>query len=745
MGQSRNYDHLFDLDCEPLEDLLSKVQISSQHFSGKTVFLTGGARGIGKEAAIGLGYLGANVVIVDKRKNGQQVTDDINATGGKSLFIHADVSLPENIKKAFQRAHKEFGKIDILINNAVHFTIATFEEMSVEEWDLTQRTNIGAMMHAIKWALPEMREDGHGIIMNLVGPEGMAYAAAMSSSKVAMRSLLYSLSSEIGSDEGISILGFAPGFVSTPLVADVFVKYCERIDVDFEEYVCTISRNQGYKGLMPVAHCAASLIHTLANASEFHGLIADAFIPLEKYKIIDVNNDETPTSGVLPKFTNSNTISRYISEVSSLNRRIESKIEQRTKEITREKDMVINLLKEIQHKNKQLEIIKDELIIAKNSAEEASVHKEEFLTNVTHEIRTPLNAIIGFIDLLKDSELSGEQREHINAVQISGEKLLKLINEVLDISKIEAGKLELEPEVFDLPQFLKDLEKSTKARASSKDNKLKLVIDAGLPKLVLGDPNRLHQILINLVGNAIKFTKAGEVEIRAEVVNSTEENHQIAFFIKDNGIGIPKENIKSIFETFTQVKGQRNRIHGGSGLGLAIVCKLVELNNGHIAVSSEVGEGSEFKVEIPLGKVNSSEINYPKSVNIDKKALEGLNILLAEDNKFNQLLEIRILENLGANVSLAENGREAIDQLKKGAFHLVLMDIQMPELDGIDATRFIREQMKMEVPIIALTANAFRQELDKCLDAGMNCCVTKPFKKEVLIQKILENVTSTVT
>ncbi|MEL7005972.1 MAG: ATP-binding protein, partial [Bacteroidota bacterium] len=280
-----------------------------------------------------------------------------------------------------------------------------------------------------------------------------------------------------------------------------------------------------------------------------------------------------------------------------------------------------------------------------------------------------------------------------------------------------------------------------KARADEKENKLIVSLDSCLPKLVKGDPNRLHQILINLIGNAIKFTHHGEIRISTKAIEKDADTYLVSFFIKDTGIGISKENVNSVFETFTQAKGQRNRKHGGSGLGLSIVKKLLELYGGTIALHSELGKGSEFKVEIPLQKVADNEIEKEQEpINLKDNALDGLNILLAEDNRFNQLLETRILENLGASVTLAENGREAIDLLKNGKYHLILMDIQMPEMDGIDATRFIREEMKRDLPIIALTANAFKQELDKCLDIGMNSCVTKPFKKEVLVKKILENV-----
>ena len=738
MEKHTDYQYLFDVDTPPVETILKKLSIDAKALEGKTVLLTGGARGIGKEVARGLGYLGANVAIVDKRASGQTVADNIVANGGQAIFIHKDISESANIRDAFELIKKEYGPVNILINNAVHFTIASFEEMSAEEWDLTFRTNIGAMMHTTKMALPDMRASGNGTIINVLGPEGMAYAAAMSSSKVAMRSLLFSLSNEIPSDEGIHIVGFAPGFVATPLVADVFVSYCQRVGIDFEEYVHTTSRNPGYEGLMPAEHCAAGLIHTIINANDYHGLIADAYVPLSHHGIIELSQDEISAQAAISTFNNTNTISRYISEITTLNNTIESKIKERTRKITKEKEMVTGLLKEIQNKNRQLESIKDELLTAKNRAEAASVHKEEFLTNVTHEIRTPLNAIIGFIDLLKDSPLSNEQREHINAVQISGEKLLKLINEVLDIAKIEAGKLELEPEIFNLHTFLEDLEKSTMARAGTKGNQLHSQVSPDIPKLVKGDPNRLHQVLINLLGNAIKFTDEGLVEIHCDLVSQEDSNCHVCFKIIDNGIGISTDNQQSIFETFTQVKGQRNRQHGGSGLGLAIVKKLVDLMKGKVSLHSEAGVGSTFTVTIPLKLVDEKQLPGDQLTIIENNCLEGLDILLAEDNQFNQILETKILTNLGARVTLAENGREAIEHLQKSTFDIILMDVQMPEMDGLEATKFIVNTLKLDTPIIALTANAFKQDLDKCLEVGMRNYVTKPFKKEVLAQQILE-------
>lgn len=739
------YHHLFELESDPVIEILDKMELDYSYFKAKTCLITGGARGIGEQVALTLGLLDCNVIIVDKLKKGQDVTDRINKNkGGKSIFVHADISERENIFKTIDLIEKEFGHVDILLNNAVHFTVNSFIDMAFEEWELHQKTNIEAIVLFTKLVLPGMLLRKSGTVINMLALEGMAFASAMSSSKMAMRSLMFSLSSEIPKGSGVSILAFAPGLVATPLVEDVFVKYCHKLGVDFEDYILKSKHNPGYDGLMPVEHCASAVIYSIFKAREYHGLVADPFLPLEKYGIIITADREKRPQQSDPT-DNIPRLGQYINEITSLNQSIESKIEERVESLFQEKETVLELLGQIETKNKELELVRDELILANQKIEESSRHKETFFTNVTHEIRTPLNAILGFIDLLLDSNLDDEQKENLNAIQISGEKLLRLVNEVLDISKISAGKLKLEKEVFNLYSLIEDLERIHKTKAATKNTVLSAKVQDGLPQYLFGDAVRLHQILINLIGNAIKFTNEGEINIYVTRIWEYDEKVKLSFKVTDTGVGIPEKNQKNIFETFTQVEEKRDRDYGGSGLGLAIVKQLVSLNMGTIELQSASGKGTTFIVNIAYEKPKKKPENIKRKYRLEKNALKDCQILLAEDNAFNQLLEKKVLEKLGSHVTIAENGLQVLELLKKNTYDLILMDLQMPKMDGMEATKIIRSELNSNIPIIALTANAFRQELDECLAIGMDDFVTKPFKKEHLARTILKRISKTST
>lgn len=373
-----------------------------------------------------------------------------------------------------------------------------------------------------------------------------------------------------------------------------------------------------------------------------------------------------------------------------------------------------------------------ELNAQKKIAERAVLAKDSFLANMSHEIRTPLNAIIGFTDLLAQTKLDNTQLDYINSVQIAGENLLLIINDILDLSKIESGNLTIETEPFNLKNTLKHVYNLLKVKVP-KDIEFDLYLDADLPEHVIGDQGRLNQILVNLVGNALKFTEDGDVTVAVKKIAETEDDYTVKFSVKDTGIGIPENKIKTIFERFTQAEESTTRRFGGTGLGLSIVKQLIELQNGEIQVKSKVGRGSEFLFVLTYRKADLIERNTETK---EKEHLGRLKILLCEDNILNQKLAKSVIHNFGFELDIAENGEEGIALLNKKEYDLVLMDLQMPVKDGYQTTEYIRNEMQSTIPIIAMTAHSLIGEQERCYDAGMNAYVPKPFKQAVLLEAI---------
>ncbi|MFB9110211.1 GAF domain-containing hybrid sensor histidine kinase/response regulator [Flavobacterium gyeonganense] len=373
-----------------------------------------------------------------------------------------------------------------------------------------------------------------------------------------------------------------------------------------------------------------------------------------------------------------------------------------------------------------------ELDAQKKIAERAVLAKDSFLANMSHEIRTPLNAIIGFTDLLAQTKLDTTQRDYIDSVQIAGENLLLIINDILDLSKIESGNLTIEAQPFNLKKTLKHVYNLLKIKASSAVE-LNLFVDTELPEMVIGDQGRLNQILVNLTGNALKFTEEGEVTVSVKKVNETDDDYSLRFSVKDTGIGIQEEKLKTIFERFTQAEESTTRRFGGTGLGLSIVKQLVELQNSEIHVKSKEGRGSEFSFTLTYKKVDYVETPIEKLM---EEHPGKLKILLCEDNALNQKLAKSVIENFGFELDIAENGEEGIDLLSKNNYDLVLMDLQMPIKDGYQTTEYIRKEMKLNIPIIAMTAHSLVGEQERCYDVGMDAYVPKPFKQAMLLETI---------
>jgi signal transduction histidine kinase/CheY-like chemotaxis protein/HPt (histidine-containing phosphotransfer) domain-containing protein len=388
---------------------------------------------------------------------------------------------------------------------------------------------------------------------------------------------------------------------------------------------------------------------------------------------------------------------------------------------------VIILITDVNTRNK----LEDELRKAKKLADENAIMKEQFMANMSHEIRTPMNSILGFSDLLEKTKLDKTQSEYLNAVKSSGSNLLNIINDILDFSKIEAGKLNIEKISFNIIDLLDSLKVMFAPKATEKQINFSVYIDPKTPTYVFGDPTRLNQILINLINNAIKFTQQGDVKLSCEIKSIEHDIIQFVFKVQDTGIGIASDKVNSVFERFNQGNTETTRKYGGNGLGLAIVKQLVEIQNGEINLKSKEGAGSEFivKISYPISFENKKVDTGVVEPQFKIISNQPLTILLAEDHILNQKLAMTYLRNFGLSVDLAENGMEAVEKFKSTQYDLVLMDIQMPLLDGYHATKQIREELKSNVPIIAMTANIMANEREKCLSYGMNDYLSKPFKE----------------
>ena len=393
-----------------------------------------------------------------------------------------------------------------------------------------------------------------------------------------------------------------------------------------------------------------------------------------------------------------------------------------------------------------------ELVEAYEAAEAATRAKDRFISNISHEIRTPLNGIIGLTDVLLHTELTPAQRESLQAVEYSGRNLLVIINDVLDLAKANADKLELDPRDFVIRDVLRSVEYALKGKATAKGIRFDLITDVELPEMVKGDAVRLGQILINLAGNAVKFTDKGSVTIETKLVTATAENFLVGFKVQDTGIGVSAANQSKIFESFSQANATISTKYGGTGLGLSISRKLIELHGSDLEFESVEGEGSVFRFEIAFTRPSddasiSTTVEYLADLTAEQKA--EIRLLLVEDNRVNQMVAKGFLDRYGLRFDLAENGVEALARLEERPYDLILMDVHMPEMDGLEASRRIRtltDPVRRDTKIIAMTASVLNSEVNECFAAGMNDYTGKPFKPEELYAKIvrLVGVTSAV-
>jgi PAS domain S-box-containing protein len=370
-------------------------------------------------------------------------------------------------------------------------------------------------------------------------------------------------------------------------------------------------------------------------------------------------------------------------------------------------------------------------------AENAVKAKQQFLSNMSHEIRTPMNAIIGFTKVVLKTNLTAKQKEYLTAIKMSGDLLIVLINDILDLAKVDAGKMTFEQIPFKMALSISAMLHLFETKIQEKNLTLVKEYDTKIPEVLVGDPVRLHQIILNLVGNAVKFTTKGKITVSVCLLSEDDEKATIEFAVSDTGIGIQENKIGKIFDNFQQATSDTSRLFGGTGLGLAIVKQLVEPQGGSISVKSKLDEGSTFSFILSFIKTNAETVLETKIEELNTE-IKNIKVLVAEDIPLNQLLMKTLLDEFGFERDIADNGKIAIEKLQNNPYDIILMDLQMPEMNGFEATEYIRNTMNSKIPILALTADVTTVDLAKCKAVGMNDYISKPVDERLLYSKIIE-------
>ncbi len=396
-------------------------------------------------------------------------------------------------------------------------------------------------------------------------------------------------------------------------------------------------------------------------------------------------------------------------------------------------ELATGLAEEAKGKAEKAALIAEE---ATRKAQVAVQAKQQFLSNMSHEIRTPMNAIIGFTKVLLKTDLEEKQKEYLSAIKVSGEALTVLINDILDLAKVDAGRMTFEQIPFKMGTSISAMLHLFETKIQEKNLELIKIYDPNIPEVLLGDPVRLHQIILNLVSNAVKFTADGNITVSIKMLNEDEQKVTLEFAITDTGIGITQEKIETVFEVFQQASSGTSRLYGGTGLGLAIVKQLVEPQGGSIHVKSKVGEGSTFSFILSFQKTQEKAESDAGLVELETE-IKNIKVLVVEDIALNQLLMKTLLDDFGFEQDIASNGKIAIEMMQNNTYDVVLMDLQMPVMNGFEATEYIRNTMNSKVPIIALTADVTTVDLAKCKAVGMNDYISKPVDDRLLYSKII--------
>jgi PAS domain S-box-containing protein len=416
------------------------------------------------------------------------------------------------------------------------------------------------------------------------------------------------------------------------------------------------------------------------------------------------------------------------------------------RDVTDQKRIATELLEAKVFAELATELAEEAKTKAENStliAEAAVKSKQQFLSNMSHEIRTPMNAIIGFTKVVLKTDLNEKQREYINAIKLSGDALIVLINDILDLAKVDAGKMTFARVPFKLSFSISAMLHLFETKIQEKNLELIKEYDPEIPEVLVGDPVRLHQIILNLVGNAVKFTSTGKITVKICMLKNDPEQVSIEFSIKDTGIGIPEHKLGSIFDDFQQATSGTSRIYGGTGLGLAIVKQLVEGQEGKINVRSKAGHGSVFSFTLDFLKTNS-KVDPESDMGVELvDGIKNVRILVVEDIPLNQLLMRTLLEEFGFDMDIAGNGKIALEKLESNTYDIILMDLQMPEMNGFETTAYIRTKLNSQIPIIALTADVTTVDIEKCMAAGMNDYISKPIDDKLLYKKLIKHLKKT--